>query len=141
MIFNTTYTNKEYNRESNKLLGRSFSFIDKIKMSGVGSKRLAVADKSEKLDIHPTKSQSMHFANIELRPKGIIIHFAERLERFSWCIPYYRLVIYDTALFSIHAEGNFIKFLKNKYYEENKKFLHKMIHLKNKHQEQYHELH
>jgi len=40
------------------------------------------------------------------------------------------LVVYNAQSFSIHANGNFIQFLKNKNYRENKKFIDKMIQLK-----------
>lgn len=131
MIFNTTYTNEDFLLESNKTLGKPFSLIERIKLKGIGSKRLIIERVSEKLK--PTQKQfsELDYGNIELRPKGVILHFTNRLERFSWCIPYYKLVIYNAAFFSIHANGNFINFKKNKNYTENKKFITKMIDFKN----------
>ena len=54
------------------------------------------------------------------------MHYTSKLERFSWVIPYYRLNIYNSQFFSIHADGSFIQFEKNKNYKENKKFLDRM---------------
>ncbi len=127
MLFNTSYTNKEYTQESIHKLGKAFSFFEKIKMGGIGSSRLVIEELSTKLQPKNMQSIAINYANIELRPKGIIIHFTNRLDRYSWIIPYYRLVIYRTQTFSIHANGHFIKFKKNKNYLDNKKFIDKMI--------------
>ena len=126
MIFNTTHTNEDYTIQSNALLGKLFSLLEKIKLKGVGSGRLIIAELSEKLKSNQKQFNELDYANIELRPNGILIHFTNRLARFSWCIPYYKLVVYNSSVFSIHAEGSFIKFKKNKNYLENKKFINKM---------------
>ena len=127
MLFNTSYTNKEYTQESIHILGKAFSFFEKIKIGGIGSSRLVIEELSTKLQPKNMQSIAINYANIELRPKGIIIHFSNRLDRYSWIIPYYRLVIYSTRTLSIHANGHFIKFKKNKNYLDNKKFIDKMI--------------
>lgn len=132
MLFNTTYRNKDYEKESNHTLGKSFSFIEKIQLGGVGSSRLVMEQLSTNLQPPNMQNIATDYANIELRPKGIIIHFANRLERYSWIIPYYRLVMYQSQTFSIHSSGNFIQFKRNKNYTDNKKFLQKMSDLKNK---------
>ena len=67
----------------------------------------------------------------ETSSEGVIVHFAHALDRYSWVIPYYRLVVYSTQTFSIHANGNFISCEKNKNYSNNKKFIDKMVTLKN----------
>jgi hypothetical protein len=130
MLFNTSYTNKEYTKESAKMLGKAYSFFEKLKMGGIGSSRLIIDELSPKLQAKNPQTTAITYANIELRPKGIIVHFANRLDRYSWVIPYYRLVTYSNRSFSLHANGNFIKFRKNKNYRSNKKFIDKMIDLK-----------
>lgn len=131
MLFNTSYTNKDYIKESIHIVGKAFPFFEKIKMRGIGSSRLIIEELSPKLQPKHMLSLATNYANIELRPKGIIIHFANRLDRYSWIIPYYRLVVYSAQTFSIHSNGNFIQFRKNKNYLDNKKFIHKMIDFKN----------
>lgn len=131
MLFNTSHTNKEYERESNETLGKAFSFFEKLKIDGAGSSRFMVEELSAKLEPENMETLYMHYANIELRPKGIIIHFANRLDRYSWIVPYYRLIVFSTETFSIHSNGNFIQFMKNKNYKNNKKFIRKMTGLKN----------
>ena len=130
MIFNTTYNNQDYDDESALLVGKKFSIFKRIKLGGIGSGRLIIEKTSPKLNIGKLKFSEIDYGNIELRPKGVIIHYTRKLERFSWVIPYYRLVIYNARFFSIHANGNFIQFLKNKNYNENKKFVNRMVQLK-----------
>ena len=133
MVFDTTYRNKDYDQQSTSLVGKPFSFIEKIRQGGIGSGRLIINSKSPKLDLGKLKFEEIDYGNIELRPKGIVVHYTRGLERFSWVIPYYRLVIYNSQFFSIHANGNFIQFLKNKNYRDNKKFIDKMNCTKNDH--------
>ncbi len=133
MVFDTTYKNKYYDQQSILLVGKTFSLIDKIKQGGIGSGRLIIKSKSLKLDLGKLKFEEIDYGNIELRPKGIVVHYTRGLERFSWVIPYYQLVIYNSQFFSIHANGNFIQFSKNKNYSDNKKFIDKMISIKNDH--------
>jgi hypothetical protein len=131
MIFNTTYNNKDYDKESNIVLGEKHSIFKRLKMGGIGSGRLFISNLSENLSLGKIKFSEIDYANIELRPKGIIVHYTNKLERFSWLIPYYRLVFYNTDFFSIHSNGSFINFTKNKNYSENKKFIKKINKFKN----------
>ena len=130
MIFNTTHKNEDYDLESTALVGRPFNLVQRIKKGGIGSGRLVIHKISPKLNLGKLKFSEIVYANIELRPRGIIVHYTRKLERFSWVIPYYRLVVYNSQSFSIHANGSFIQFLKNRNYKENKKFIDKMIQLK-----------
>jgi hypothetical protein len=131
MIYDTTYKNQDYNTESDDLIGVKFTLLERLKLRGIGSSRLMIKKTSPKLNTTQLKFSEIDYANIELRPKGIIIHYTRKLERYSWVIPYYRLVIYNSQFFSIHANGNFIQFYKNKNYFENKKFINRMVQLKN----------
>lgn len=130
MIFRTTYANEEYEKATKKFVGGPFSFLEKLRMRGVGSGRMMVAGMSEKLQPKQVQFAEIDYANIELRSNGVIVHFTNRLERYSWLIPYYRLVIFNNKHYTIHSDGNFIQFHKNNNYLKNKKFLDKMIDLK-----------
>lgn len=131
MLFNTSYKNEEYLKESNRILGEPYSFLEKLKLGGVGSRRLVIEELNPALTPKHMQKTDTSYASIELRPKGIIIHFGNRLDRYSWLVPYYRLVIFSTETFSIHSNGKFIKFTKDRYYRENKGFITKMTNLKN----------
>lgn len=130
MLFNTTYTNKEDAELINDLVGKPFRVIDALKMRGIGSKRLMIAETSPNMQKYLNTTSDINYANIELRTGGILIHINKGLQNFTWAIPYYQLVIYKTDGSSIHAQGRFVKFFRNKLFSENKKFFNKLIDLK-----------
>ena len=137
MIFSTTHTNKEAKELTNDLLGLPFSFYQSLKMGGIGSKRMIIEETSQNIFDYTNKISDVNYANIELRPEGIIVLLNKGLNNYNWVIPFRQLVIYKTDRLSIHAEGKYICFKNNMLYKENKKFIAKMIDLKTTHQEKY----
>ena len=127
MILDTTYTSEENKRLINDKLGKAFSLIKSIKLKGIGSKRMIIEDVSPNMQCYINKVADINYANIELRPKGILIHINKGLQTFSWIIPFYQLVIYKTNGSSIHAQGKFIHFKNNKTFKENKSFFDKLL--------------
>ncbi|NCT10791.1 MAG: hypothetical protein GW772_12035 [Flavobacteriia bacterium] len=130
MMYETTHDNKEATAFFNDLLGKPFSFFQAIKLGGVGSKRMMITQVSPGFSSLMNAVADINYGNIELREKGILVHINKGLKNYSWAIPFYQLHIYNTDTFSIHAQGNFVKFTKNKLLKENKKFLDKLIDLK-----------
>ena len=137
VIFNTTHTDKEVKANIKEIVGESYSFIEAIKMRGVGSKRMVVEDVSPRFKNVLNSVSDTNYGNIELRKKGILIHITKGLKNYSWAIPFYQLHIYRTGTFSVHAQGNFVRFKNNKLLKENKKFLDKLLDLKVKNEENY----
>ena len=130
MIHDTTYTNKEVSVFFNDLLGKPYSIIKSLKLGGVGSKRMMISQVSPGFSSIMNTVSDINYGNIELREKGILVHINKGLKNFSWAIPFYQLHIYNTDTFSIHTQGNIVKFTKNKLFRENKKFLGKLVDLK-----------
>lgn len=130
MIFETTHRNDEATTLINDLLGKPFSFIDAIKMKGIGSKRMMVKEVSPKFQSILNTVSDINYANIELRKKGIIVHITKGHKTFSWAVPFYQLTIYQTNGFSVYGQGNFVRFERNKLLRENKKFLDRLVDLK-----------
>ncbi|MFS4481804.1 hypothetical protein ACKGJY_02220 [Hyunsoonleella sp. 2307UL5-6] len=137
MILNSTHNNKEHKQIITDLVGKPFSFLEALKIKGVGSKRLIIEDVSPNLKTYINKVSDINYANIELRKGGIILYINKGLQNFTWVIPYYQLVIYKTNGASIHAQGKFIRFKNNKTFKENKKFFLKMLDEKIKYDEHY----
>jgi len=127
MIFNSTYTDKEKELEVEKLIGKKYGLISSIRLNGVGSKRLIVQETSQNLKKIIIQKSDLIYSNIEIRSGGVIVFFAEGLNRYSWVIPYYKLVIYKTPNYSIHSDGNFIRFSNDLNIKENLKFFKKLI--------------
>jgi hypothetical protein len=137
VIFNTTHNNKDTEKAINNLLGKPYSFFQSIKLKGTGSKRMIIDEVSVGFKNMMNTVADLNYGNIELREKGLLVHINKGLKNFSWAIPFYQLHIYKTSGFSIHAQGNFVRFKNNKLLKENKKFLDKLIDLKIKNDEQF----
>ncbi|APY00195.1 hypothetical protein [Lacinutrix venerupis] len=137
MIFNTTYINKQNTDLINDIVGKPFSFLQAFKLKGIGSKRMIIENVSPNFKYLLNTVADANYANIELRPHGILIHIIKGLQNFTWAIPYYQLVIYKVNGSSIHAQGRFIHFKNNKTLKENKKFFNKLLNEKIKFDEKY----
>lgn len=137
MLFNTTHNNKDTTALIDDLLGISYSFIKAIKLGGVGSKRMIIEAVSPDFESLINSVSDINYGNIELREKGILVHINKGLKNFSWAIPYYQLHTYKTAGFSIHAQGNFVRFKNNKLLKENKNFIQKIVNFKIENDKQY----
>ena len=137
MIFNTTYKNKDATTTINDLIGKPYTFFEAIKKKGIGSKRMIVEDVSLGFKRILNSVADLNYANIEIRDKGILVHITKGHQNFSWAIPFYQLHLYKTNGFSIHAQGNFIRFKQNKLLKENKNFLDKLLDLKIENEKNY----
>ena len=137
MILETTYSSRENQQMINDLVGKQFSFLQMIKMKGVGSKRMIIEEVSPNMTQYLNQGSDLNYANIEMRPMGILVRINKGLKNFAWVIPYYQLVIYKTNGASIHAQGKFISFRNNQTFKENKSFFKKLLNEKVKHDLQY----
>lgn len=127
MIINTTDNNTENKQIIADLIGSPFSFVQKLKLGGIGSKRMIVEEVSPNMRSLMNVVSDINYANIELRQKGVLIRINKGLKTFTWIIPYYQLVLYKTNGSSIHAQGRFIRFRNSKTFKENKKFFNKLL--------------
>lgn len=137
MILNTTHYNKEHKSTIADLVGSEFSLVQKLKLKGVGSKRMIIDDVSPNMKSLMNIVSDINYGNIELRPKGVLIMINQGLKNFTWVIPFYQLVIYKTNGSSIHAQGRFVHFRNNKTFKENKKFFDKLLDAKVKYDMEY----
>ena len=128
-IHDTTHQTIEINKLINDEMGKPYSFLERIKLRGTCSSRMIIDCFSNDLDYLDNKLGDTQYANIELRPKGIIVRINKSLNTFAWTIPFYYLAIFNDAFFTIHAQGSFIKFKKVSW-KHNKKFIQKIIELK-----------
>ena len=127
MIYNSTYKNDELDNECEKIVGKKYNIIDSILLNGIGSKRLIVKKYSKNFIEIIEKKIDLIYSNIELRKKGIIVYIATGQKRYSWVIPYYKLVLFKTPNYTIHCDEDFITFSKEINYKENINFFRKLI--------------
>ncbi|MFD1064362.1 hypothetical protein ACFQ1Q_14000 [Winogradskyella litorisediminis] len=137
MIINTTHHNPKHKQIIADIVGDQYSLVQKLKMNGVGSKRMIVGDVSPNMKNLMNRVSDINYASIELRPKGILVRITQGLKNFTWIIPFYQLVIYKTNGSSIHAQGKFIHFIDSKSFKENKGFFQKLMNEKIKYDQQY----
>ena len=129
MIYNSTYSDIEKDIETNNLVGKKYNLIKSIRLGGIGSKRLIVDELGVNFKKLIQQKNDIIYSNIELRNKGIIVYIVDRQKRFTWVIPFYKLVIYKTPSFSIHSDGNFIRFSNNLNHKQNLAFFKKVLDL------------
>ena len=127
MIYNSTYTDIEKDIETDNLVGKKYNLIKSIRLRGIGSKRLIVDELGINFKKLIQQKNDIIYSNIELRKKGIIVYVVDGQKRFTWVIPYYKLVIYKTPSFSIHSNGNFIRYSNKLNHKQNLVFLKKVL--------------
>lgn len=137
MVLDTTHNNKEHDNLIDDIVGKPFSFLQAIKLKGIGSKRMMIAEVSPNFQSYMNSIADINYGNIEMRPNGILLYINKGLKNFTWVIPYYQLVIYKTNGASIHAQGRFVRFTNNKLFKENKLFFDKLLDAKVKYDLQY----
>lgn len=130
MLLETTHTDKNVTALINDCLGSPFTFIKSLKMRGIGSKRMMINEVSLNFKDLVNTVSDVNYANIELRPAGILVRINKGLQNFAWLVPYYKLAVYKSDGFSIHCDGKFIRFKNNQLLKENKNFIDKMMELK-----------
>ena len=133
----STYTNKEQDKLINDLVGRPFGLLQSLRMKGVGSKRMVIESVSAGLRPYLNMVSDVNYANLELRPKGILVRINKGLKTFTWAIPYHYLVLFKSNVTSIHAQGQFIHFKENRTFRENKNFFKKLMQMKLEHDQSY----
>jgi hypothetical protein len=110
MILNNSYNNKEINRRIIGMVGEPFGFWERLKRRGIGSRRMVIIDASHSIQKELSATSGTAYCIIELRPKGVLVHFRKRLEAMVWVVPYYRLALFQNGThFSLHSGGEFIR--------------------------------
>ena len=137
MILNTTYLDKEKKKLIIQKVGKSLSLWDSIFNTIKGSHRMIIDSYSSGFEGFLRKDNNILYASIENRNLGIIVRISNNYETISWLIPFYKLGIYKSRKFSIHSEGQYIKFRIDKNYIMNKRFISNMFELKVQYNNQY----
>ena len=127
MIYNSTYNDIEKEIETNNLVGKKYNLIKSIRLGGIGSKRLIVEDLGLNFKKLIQQKTDLTYSNVELRDKGIIVYVVDGQKRFTWVIPFYKLVIYKSPTFSIHSDGNFIRYSNKLNHKQNLLFFKKIL--------------
>ncbi len=130
MIYNFSYRDREIIQLINDTLGKPFGAIERFKMKGIGSPRFILESASEDVISRLPSDESLVKISIELRPKGIIVHFKKFTEHYTWIIPYYKLTVYNSETLSIYGEATFMKISQKTIKKPHRKFIGKLLDLK-----------
>lgn len=127
MIIDSTYMDGDLKREVDKYIGKAFGWKRRLTGEPIGSHRMMIDSHSSGFEQFFKRATGVIYANIELRPLGIIIHSNVKNTRYSWVVPYRKLSLYDTDIFSFHADGEFLKMHKDENWRMNRKFLKNLM--------------
>lgn len=117
MLINISYNDPKIKSKIKSLVGSPYSFFERLKIGGVGSRNLKIVDCSVKIKNILDLDNNLNRCNIEIRKNGIIIFFRSLLETYGLIIPFYKLNIFkgESNIFSLHIDQYNIKVeVKNK---------------------------
>lgn len=110
MFVETTYPSREITFQINKKVGKPYSLMERLKMGGIGSKRMSIEEVSPEYNEYLNPDYYVTHGNIELRPKGIIIHFRYKLESYTLVIAFDELKVETDNKLILRFGESFIKF-------------------------------
>lgn len=111
MLKNISYNNPKIIDEINNYVGKPYTILKRLKIGGIGSSKLIINSADSIIENLLNLDNNLNYCNIEIRPKGIIIHFKSLLETYGLIIPFYKLKIFKGKAneYSIYIDNFFIK--------------------------------
>ena len=111
MLKNISYNNPKIIDEVNNYVGKSYTILQRLKIGGIGSSKLIINSADSIIENLLNLDNNLNYCNIEIRPKGIIIHFKSLLETYGLIVPFYKLKIFKGKAneYSIYIDNFFIK--------------------------------
>ncbi|WP_019039363.1 hypothetical protein [Psychroflexus tropicus] len=133
MLLNVSYNRPKIKEQINNEVGPPFTFMDRIKMGGIGSGKLAIHSSSIQIHNLLILDNNLNTCGVEMRPKGIILTFRSLLETFALVIPYYKLKLYkgQAQVYSIYMDNYFVKVEAKE--KRNHEFLKRILKYKSDH--------
>ena len=130
MLKNISYNNPKIIDEINNYVGKPYTILQRLKIGGIGSSKLIVNSADSIIENLLNLDNNLNYCNIEIRPKGIIIHFKSLLETYGLIVPFYKLKIFKGKAneYSIYIDNFFIKVNANKKTEHD--FFKKILRLR-----------
>lgn len=129
MLYDTSIKDKETKREIDIRVGKSYGIFEILKQGTIGSSRMEVVEYSKLFTKIMSQRKQAVFANLSIRPNGILVIINVRLSNYSWVIPYHYLSIFKTNLLVIHGQGEYLKLKVSG--DQNKKVIDKILDRKN----------
>jgi hypothetical protein len=130
MLKNISYNNPKIIDEINDYVGKPYTILKRLKIGGIGSSKLIINSADSIIENLLNLDNNLNYCNIEIRPKGIIIHFKSLLETYGLIVPFYKLKIFKGKAneYSIYIDNFFIKVNASEKNEHN--FFKKILRLR-----------
>jgi len=111
MLKNISYNNPKIIDEINNYVGKPYTILKRLKIGGIGSSKLIINSADSIIENLLNLDNNLNYCNVEIRPKGIIIHFKSLLETYGLIVPFYKLKIFKGKAneYSIYIDNFFIK--------------------------------
>jgi len=111
MLKNISYNNPKIIDEINNYVGKPYTILKRLKIGGIGSSKLIINSADSIIENLLNLDNNLNYCNVEIRPKGIIIHFKSLLETYGLIVPFYKLKIFKGRAneYSIYIDNFFIK--------------------------------
>jgi hypothetical protein len=129
VLFDLTYNSRDVNRQIDAAIGRPWGIFSKKRWQGIGSERLVVSNATGKVEQLFGGRFTQNFANIELRPRGVLIRVRYRLEVYGIVIPFAKLTLFknNPGEVNIHFDGDKITLRNYQGRAVNQHFISKLL--------------
>ncbi len=128
VVFDITYSEKAVIEEVNQLVGKPYSFFQRLQLGGIGSERIQIMESSPKVSDFLQHDVAINYCNLELRPKGMIIHLKYKLKDLAWVIPWGKSSFFSSAHgLKIYGGADFVVLQKMYRGSNLDKFIKKMM--------------
>ena len=140
MLVDLTYSSKEINKKIDAVVGPAFAVFSRSRWKGIGSERLVITNATGNLAELFGGKFTQHFANIEMRPAGIVIRIRYRLEVYGIIIPYAKLTLFENNPNELNVYGDDVKMTLRNYHGRaiNQRFITKLIKAKAHYYKEHH---
>lgn len=131
MILNITYPTPKDKRSMAQIVGPAYSFLERIKMGGIGTSKLVIIEATDEIHSLLTVTGDTTYCHLECRKLGLVIGFQTTMKIYVWLIPYRQLsVYYNSGQMTIYGPKNSIKVKAPFNGTIDKKFVRKILTLK-----------
>lgn len=99
------YGSRKHEEIVERLAGRSFTLLERLRMGRIGTGKMRLSMASPKLleCFHPAADAPQ--VNLSLREKGLLVHLNSGIYSSLWIIPFHHLAIYKSHGWSIYGNG------------------------------------
>lgn len=114
-----------------KIVGPSFSFLERIKMKGIGCAKLQIVEACPHIHQIIAANLDTAYCNLELRKDGLVLGFNSTGRIYAWCIGYHQLNIYcNGGRLSVYGPKYSLKAIPPFNNTLDKKFIRKVLKIK-----------